>query len=401
MSAFYFLLGILFYYYYFKKYKDVIHPIGVFLFIWYCTCGISVLPITNFFASWSFPMHLICIVSGISFFIGNIIYECLTYKHIHTFKRIPSKKRRNSCNIIIVLVIFIISSLAFIYEWKQGGSKIILSNLGKETYDLKGNIYGNTNMVIHFIARLVPISAIYSFYIILKYKGRFLFFKLVIIFAIIFFSLAVNFSRGDLMIYFAAFIFLYSRFHQIKLKRIIIFILCLLFIFVLIALWRVKNTESLLYTSTSNPYISSIYSYITCGFANLNDLVNSDIEYHWGGNMTFQPLWSLLHLKDNFECIKFEQYEFFNSLVYIYAFYHDFKVIGIIVFPLLLGFFLSHLYFLSLTNSNYNLCLAVWAKAFMVPFFGNYFFGSIDVTFLFIVTLIVSFLFDKCKLHLK
>lgn len=149
----------------------------------------------------------------------------------------------------------------------------------------------------------------------------------------------------------------------------------------------------------SNPILVSAYNYISYSFENLNIVVQNGSRYMIFANV-FQSLYKILGIYDPIQTITNDVAGVFNSLTWLSPFFDDLGFFGVLLYPMLIGAFLSHFYNKSKYNRYYILLLAVLQKAIFVPFFGNYFLTSLSVMFPYVVTGILCFLCRKIKIIL-
>lgn len=393
MSLVFFLLAIfsVFFYYYYNK--DIFHPGSIFLFFWFFTCGLSCIDYNDFMNPWCVEMYVVTIISGLSFWIGTFVF--LKKRDFKKFKPIKLGKEFN----IILYVLFFFCFSAMLTEWVNGGMHLNLFETSEGVFDQKNEIDGDIGG-LHYGTIFLPFLAILFYYKVLNSSNTFKS-DFIIIFIIIMSSIFIKLSRGDLLIYILSFIFLYSRYYRLNIKLLILSIFIIVFMFLGIMSFRVSNT-SIVFSTTSNPYISVFYSYIATCFANLNDYIIINDNYHFFGNATLSPIWTLTGMKDILQVNQTSQIDTFNASVYLYDFYHDYKLIGVVFFPFLLGIILSKIYFnILFKNSLWVILLASLQKAIYVSFFGNYFFGELVLLFPYIlIYLIIIFQFSITDIRL-
>jgi len=390
MFTVYITLAFFFWWFYYKFNKDIFQPCGVFLFVWFFTSAISNLDLSTFIPPWSIETHIVVLLSGLSFFFGSLFF--LTK---HTFSKIE-KKPCSYTYIIFSRTLFYFSLLCFLIEWKVNDFKIVL--LSGSDYDLKSNILSIP--FVHYGTILLPFLAIYKYFEIINSGKKKIGSIVILSFIVIFYSLFCSVSRGDMLLYLFSFLFIYTRYYKLKLKSVFFLISIFLLIVVGIMLLRISS-EATVFVMTDNPYVSVFYSYIATCYSNLDQLIKLDLPYNLFGNGTLKFLWTLLGQKDILPVNSIEEGGF-NATTYLYAFYHDYKIIGIIIFPFLMGSFYSLIYKItSLNNSYWILMLAVLQKSIFFAFFGNYLFGELTCLFPFILTAIFILFVSKYNLKIN
>ena len=384
------IFTICFYYYYTK---DIFHPAIIFLGIWFLTCSISCIDIDDFMQPWCLEMYLVTILSGLAFFIGTLFHIRRT-----PIRHFSPKIKISFTYTFIIRILFLICFSCYIIEWIRGGSLITIA-LDPSIGDIKSEASEGDIAGIHYGTVFLPYLAVLTFFRLLN-SNRISRIDILTIILILSTSIILKISRGDLLILIFSFLFLYSRYYKISFKILIITSSILFFILIGIMFLRVSDT-SVVMTTTTNPVVSILYSYIATSFANLNDYIIGNHPYHLLGNATFSPLWTLIGVKENMKIVVTQQLDVFNACTYLYGFYHDFKITGIIIFPFLLGLALAMSYHNSIYGSSYwILLIAVMQKAIYIPFFGNYFTGEFILFFPYLlVTFIILFVLHyKIKL---
>lgn len=381
MNFIYILLFILVLNFFYRNTKDLLHPSFVFLSIWLVTSSISCVDQNNFLSPWSIKMHFVVLLSSITFFAGSLIHLTSIEKRVFGIKeRLTNKKFTSNTRILFVICLF-----CFLIEWVKGGM-FIFSTAEIGLPDMKSEIDGDIPG-IHYGTIFLPFTAVLSFFNLQgQSNNKKIEVSIIIINIIISFFFKI--SRGDLIIYILSFLFIYSRFNKIKFRLIFVSVTLMIIMFAGVMMLRV-NEESIVVNTTNNPVFSIFYTYIATCYANLNDLINHDYAYHLIGSSTLAPLWSFFGIKNNFEVVSLTQLEMFNARTYLYSFYHDFKLFGVILVPFLMGLFTSYLYKMTLTKPHWIILLATLQKAIFTPFFGNYFFGELVILFPYLITAVL------------
>jgi oligosaccharide repeat unit polymerase len=374
--------------YLFWRTKDIFHPAIIFLSMWYLTAAISCMDYASYILPWCLEMHVVVFVSGIFFFIGALFSIDKRRKHFRQLiiKRKTSKQYNHICYFL-----YMICFICFLLEWKANNFSLTL--LQEREGELKSM---NTSLsFIHYGTVLFPYIVLFIFYKIMNEKKKNKKDIILFIFPIAA-SLFAHVSRGELIIIIFGMLFIYSRYHYIKRKTIILSLSVSLFMFFSIMQLRVAESSVVL-TTKENPYWSMIYAYTATCYANLNELIIMNTSPHLLGNITFAPLWTLLGIRDNMFRIEIDQIGIFNARTYLYGFYHDYKFFGICFFPLLFGTILTAIYNKSIYNKSpyWILLMAALQKAIYVLFFGNYLTGEFILLFPYILIFLLILLLKK------
>jgi oligosaccharide repeat unit polymerase len=104
-------LAVIFYWYFYIKTKDKLNPFGVFLFIWYFSATIAILYYSSLQQPWSLEMHLVVLLSGISFFFGSFIFM-----RPRKLNRQQIKLKCNKTYIYLTRFIFVVALSSFVIE---------------------------------------------------------------------------------------------------------------------------------------------------------------------------------------------------------------------------------------------------------------------------------------------
>lgn len=374
--------------FFYIRHRDILHPNMIFLLIWFLGSFLTNY-VTNFYLkTWSAEMHFVVLLSGLFFFLGSLPYS--TPLRNSKRDRVINHIRVSTRLINVVNIVFIFCTICVFIEWKVGGMQIVNFQKNLGGVDVKSELAGGIPG-IHYGTIFFPFTAVIYFYIYLNSKKT-NFKTLIIILFIVIVSIFTELSRGTLLMIIFAFLFIYTRYYFFNIKQIIIAAAVILISIIGIMFTRV-NDQSIVMTMTDDPYFSIFYSYIATSYANLNDLINSSVNYHPFGDATFSPLWTTLGLKDDTNTLLIDQMGVFNALPYNYDYYHDYKFFGIIFFPFILGMVISKIYQLIYVGKKYYyvILLGIMQKAIFVNFFGDYFFGEMVLFFPYLLTFIIIF----------
>lgn len=326
MTLLYILLSLCFISFYYYYYRDFLCPHIIFLSSWLLACSFSCIDYDDFMAPWCEEMYLVTILSALTYWLGSLCFCSRVRK-----RKYVQKEEVVSTFNYLLFALYLICLSCFIVEWVVGGMGTVL------TADLSGDVKTQLSDAaipgIHYGSLFLPYVAIIAIYAYMNsfskiYRRAYF----VIIFSIIAISIFCNLSRGDMLIYILAFIFIYSRYEKISKRLIFILIIILISIFIGFMFLR-TDEDSIVMQTANNPYVSIFYSYIATCYANLNDYIMANHPYHWMGNATLAPLWTLTGMKNDATVILTEQLDVFNATTYLYGFYHDYKLLGIVVFP--------------------------------------------------------------------
>lgn len=376
------ILGIFFYIYFYKKTRNVMNPIGVLLAVWCLSAAFSAIRLTSIFAEWEFVTFLVVVVTAFTIFLVGRIY--IKKARLYNVKVNANGKTTNKIIVnnkvfkYISRFIFIIALICFLIEWSMSNFNIAFFASGG---DKKASVTAISG--IHYGSILLPYCAMYSFYELLFCKGPKIYNWFVILFVTVVYAFFILMSRGMLLNIILGCFYIFTVKNKISFKGLFI-VLCIVGIgFVLMADLRISSTSSSqsldLTDNALLQFFAPAYIYVGTGFQNLQSLILSDNGLHFF-NYTFKFLYDLFGLRAQNTLISFEVAGYLNSTTFIYPFYHDLKIFGVIIFVALLTVVICKIYTLSTKNSIYLLLLAVLQKPIICCFFGNYFFiDNVDI----------------------
>ena len=367
-------LAIILYYYDYKKYKRIVNIRSFFALGFIGGFGISLLKLSNLSQKYSLLTIITVFVAFFSFYVGSFL-EIKSYKKyikkIMSFKNFMANNKiylflhKNFTNRVILYIVIFISFFAFLFEWYK------LKFLPILCLDVP-HAYSTFHIfMVHYITTLFifsPSISLINLYdiqnktnknkIILKYKFDII---ISIIYSVIMSIILV--SRAQLTMSILIFIYTYLTLYNFKiknLKRILlklkirilkiffvcIIIICFLFIYKYITFHRAHSLSYLsnIYDMKNNdiPYfIAQPYTYIANNYENLNNMIIKHNRFTFGRKILF-PLWTFTFVKKFFPLILtstdyFIKYEL-TTTTFIYDFYYDFGIVGVIIFCFLIGF---------------------------------------------------------------
>lgn len=339
---------------------------------------------------WCEEMYVVTLMSAFSYWLGTLFF--IPKKTIRKRIYISSITLSSSFNIFLVIV-YAVCILCFGVEWYLGGMQTLFTI--DYTSEVKSQLSESAIPGVHYGTLLLPFIALYIIYACFNSAGKIRARYVCMLLSIILISILTKASRGDLLIILLGYIYMYSRYKKILFWHVLVFTLLVLVVLIGVMFLRV-NEESIIMTTVDNPYVSILYSYIATSYANLNDFIMANHPYHWLGDASFSPLWTILGMKDSVDIIQTTQLDVFNATTYLYGFYHDYKLLGIIIFPFIIAIFVSFAYYNSLyASSLWIILLGTLQKALYVPFFGNYFCGEMVSMFPYLFTILFIMIVSK------
>jgi len=384
-----FSLAVTYYYYFYKKTKDILNPVGMILVIWCVTAAISALYLLPLQEPWGFRMVVVVIGKTFAvFWAGRRVLPEFKDNYVLEEIYIPN------IFFIITRAIFFISLVCVLIEWRFNDFMLpgLATISGVEGVgDIKSLMEGLP--VIHYGSILMPFCGIFAFFELKYTKGRKLFSILVLLTALVFYSYLIQISRGSLLTIFLGCLYIQHKKKPISFKLLAPLISIVLTAFVGIARFRVVE-GSMVFQSIEgeSPFavlVSPIVTYIGYNFENLRKLVEYDSHSYTFFHLTFMPIYHILGMRGGLNLTLFDT-KFFVARTYIYPFYHDLGLLGVIIFPFLISAFVSLIYRKSRRNKpEYIILLAALQRAIVYVFFGNYFFGEFILIWPYLVAVVV------------
>ncbi|MFP0552808.1 O-antigen polymerase [Acinetobacter baumannii] len=381
VTIFFIISSLFFHYLVSRKTRDYLHPLGLGIFFWFFTAGISnisALYDANIQQNLSSQTNILIFLSGI-FFIIPVFFSRQLNKEIFTkYKIFFGLKYRIFFNIFLFL-----SLVSFYLRFNDVLLNPPYFNV-EDAFDVKSAVppaLSGVNLFDVFTPFLAVLCVFELFFSINLTKFRKLLLILFIIFSVIV-SVLYKVSRGELIIFILAFIYLYCTSREIKFSlKPAILVTIFLSSFIYLGVSRIPS-ESRVSTQFGDGFLnivfSQIYTYVAMNFQNLNTLVNSNHEftYIWGGLKFILYPFFKSDYENNFVKLTDYNTEFFNAKTYIYYFFNDLGFIGALIYSLIIGAIIQYFYNLSTKNIKFFAFIACLLKAIFFMFFGNYFFGD-------------------------
>ncbi|WP_272524556.1 O-antigen polymerase [Providencia sp. PROV201] len=401
ISTIYLILAITFYFLIYVKSKDKLHPLGIGVLLWFLACSLS--SYDDFFDS-NLQVHLstethICMLLAGFFYSIPFIFSKKKNKEVFITQRIYF----SSTYILVFNLLLCLTIIAFFIRFRTEISSPALFT--KEVMsDLKSTI-PDALPGLHYIELLTPYLAILA-YLEMRLSLHIRRKRYILLVAYIFYSIITailyKVSRGELLIFVLGYLYIFfsCSLKQKNFNKIIILSIFIA-IFIFVGITRISD-ESRVSTQfgsgTLNTIFSQFYTYIAMNFQNLNSIVSSTIEptYIWGSLKFFlRPFFSNEYDMNELGLLD-DSVLFFNAKTFLYYFYNDLGIAGVILYPLIIGLILQVFYNAYCKDIKYLAMLAPLMKAIVFMFFGNYFFGELVLlTPYFVVFLFISMMQTK------
>lgn len=377
--------------------KDKLHPCGILCFSWFVVASVSLSPFlshNNYHYNWAIETYLAVILTGLGILLPVYIFRGkvgLGQSRIHI----------NANFKLILNVLIMLSIISFAIRFYG----VLLSppffNLeSNQTSDLKHYVpsaiagFNYFELLIPFLSLACCFELSHS-----PKKKR----KIILIIYISFsiaYSLFYLVSRGTLLVILFGCLYLYVRRKKPSFIKIALALLTTACLFTFIAVLRI-NSGSMVFEYLGGDYFkffSPIYTYTALSMENLNKLILSqELEYTYflySLKFILWPFFSNVYEVGEFNILEYQTF-FFNSKPFIYGFYHDAGLVGVLLISFFIGSILSFIHRLSCKNGKYVLLIMFLQKAVFCAFFGNYFFGETTLFFPYVIGFILCLSLQK------
>ncbi|MDD2384936.1 MAG: O-antigen ligase [Sulfurospirillaceae bacterium] len=383
----------------YKITKDKLNPQAIFLLLWYLPSALSSMDFLynhSLQRIWNTEMMLVIYLSGVAFYIPSILLAEKAADNLKN-KIYYSKMYKSIFNFLMIM-----SIIAFIIRFKSTGFEMVFFSDASD----KKSLVPLAIPFINYFELMIPYLGIMAFFELhmnstLGYIRRNILISF-FIFSTIIYSLLFSVSRGGLLISILAIIYFYNRKKYFTWKKIFLFLSILLIAIVSFSFIRLGQGSSvflLFGDDILSMVFSSVYSYIAFNYENLHQLIRADIPmsgvwYSW--KFLLKPFFYNEYELNSFNLCNYDTL-FFNARTYLYPFYHDLHFAGILLYPFLLGLFLSLIVKFSNKNILYLLLVMALQKSIFFTAFGNYFFGELVIFFPFLVVFIIIFFNKKLR----
>ncbi|KNC91476.1 O-antigen polymerase [Trabulsiella odontotermitis] len=393
ISVIFLLLAFCFYVIIYAKSHDLLHPLGIGVLLWFLAASLSNVE-TLFDPYLQVTLSLntnIAIFFGGFFFSIPFVFSKKIDKNIFIFQRYNfTNSYRYLFNFFALL-----SFIAFTVRFQN--ALLTPPLLFGTTVDLKESV-PDAVPIINFADVSIPFLALLCVFE-LKYSVKVPAIRKFVLVGYIIFciitTLVYKVSRGEFLAFALGFIYLLliSKRISVRLRQLII--VCLFFsLFFYMGTLRISGVSRVstqFGEGAQSMVLSQIYTYIAMNFQNLNALITSNFEptYIWGSLRFFlKPFFSDYYDKNTFGLTDYYTL-FFNAKTFLYYFYNDLGLAGVIIYPLIIGVLIQSLYNKSVNNIKYFVLIACFMKAIVFLFFGNYFFGELVIMAAYIIVFII------------
>lgn len=398
LTIIFLLFGVLVFFLCYFRYKDIFSPIGLFSLFWFSAIGLSNLKLSTYQSEFTSILWLVLLLGGFSYLMGAGCFDVLSRKSFvvyqnkygllkHRFAAMVNRKRLARS----IVILFIMCFSAFLYEAYQAGGLPILA---------EDKLYAYVNFAQHYIHYLT-ISLVIVCGLISLYFSLFGFILwMLILFILSLLSLVATLARWEVI--WALFVFLIPYHYlgeKITLRKTIIYMVPILSLIVMLGSLRTIHA-GLDYINRIGGielppalYIFSWpYLYFATSIENLQQEIIYVAKYGYDfGIHTFLPLLAFSGLKSIVHIPYYAVSTGFNTGTFLQPFYRDFGIIGVIVFPFMIGFALSYIYLKIRTTKKPILWIMLYSVLIIpiIASISNSLFTQPSIYFFFVILLAV------------
>lgn len=173
-----------FYLFFFKKPK--LHPLKFFLGIWFCTCGISQLLLSDFEKPWTFDFWALVLLSFTYFTLGSFIANYFGERYLKKDEqKIKIERDKQSKLKLAIFILVGVSILANLYIYlKIGTLPLFSSDPDNLRFIINRHIFGLFEYLALAARIYIPLSCLYLFLQKRISKKDIVFSSLVIVFGL-------------------------------------------------------------------------------------------------------------------------------------------------------------------------------------------------------------------------
>lgn len=380
MFIVYFGFGLFCYFYFYHKTRDALNPFGASLIVYLSMFALSTLELSEHQDEMLIRTQLLVIISAVVIFFVGYVY---VFNHGHMLRNTDNQPIVTQNYKYLLFIVVVISILSVIYLIVSRGFNLQIDlnssgALNARKGEVSGILYANAG-IAGYIAMVFPYSIVFVFYDFLFDKSNTVFIRfleLIYCSISVLYTLFVLASRGTLLLPALGVLYLLNKKYHFKPQIVGLVLLLIVVLFSIYMELRIIP-ESAVFSGTpiKNRTFNAIYNYFAIGFNNLNMLVKDGSPMS-GIKFSFISISKALGIYD-INSLKMYKTLFFNGFPFIYGFYHDLGVLGVVLYPTLIYTFIGKLYIESREkHPECILLLAMYGKAIFILAFGNYFFGS-------------------------
>lgn len=373
--------ALLFYIIFYKKSGDVLNPPGLMVSSWLFTCGFSMLNLGAFQTPWGSETYVVVsVTAGIMIVVSLFLVKWKSARtamtQIYRGEIIREKSFQPDCYRNIWLLITLLCLLAVAVEIHEQGIGLF-NILTSDFVGRKSRYIMASSVAVEYMVNFLPYCGIFTLYSFLVYKHQRRKWSLLWLGIVLgggcVYLLLLRSSRGHFLILLLGCIYVWHRYRGISLRQFGIFLLIISVFFGIFAILRFGDeqaSEAVFSGEINNPAFNAFYNYVAYCYQNLDSLIQ-DPPPSTNGKYMFSNFFQAMGEDVESEIVNYS-IRGFNAFPFIYGYYHDFGLPGVVVLAGLTTALICYLYNLSNRDNDYSLVLAFYMRGIYSIFFGNY-----------------------------
>ena len=397
-----------------RKGSDFFSPGKLFALVWAFVIFITEFKFSSLQREWSLYSWIVLLTGVSSFLVGTFMVYVINitrpFNSLQNLREvIQTKDKYNFHNLyFVIVIIFSLYSFSYLVEVVQLGGLPLLSAF-PDRARMELGIFG-----LHLFINSIPILLFLCIeYFVLKSNDRK---KKFIVGSIFFFSFASYFFLLEryhyLLLFVMAFGLLYYGSKIITFKKSIITIIVFIYLINLLQSIRIsryaaqffyiisKMKYSMDYAAFTGPYM-----YVTMNLENFSRGVDNIREHSYGllSADWIAALTGIKHPASEYFGINSGKYitSSFNTFPFMWDYFYDFGLVGVAVLSMILGFWISTIYYKMRTSSElkWMVIYAFFIFVIIFSFFTNVMTSLNTISNLFILWIVHNFFIIKKEMN--
>jgi oligosaccharide repeat unit polymerase len=385
---------------------DPFSPAKIFLIIWAVIILIVEFKFSRLQKDWSLFSWFVLILGLFSFLVGNFISYTLNIgkklNSVNEIRKYISTQDRYTLDRFYYAIVFLFLSylVSFIAEVILFGTVPVLSSFPDEARS-RFSVFGFA-LVVGLQPAIMFFCVQYLSLKVTKRKKKFSIYIIFIITLITYFLLLLRLNFFLLII--MVIVFLFYATYAINWKRVLVGMSLFTGLMIFLQTIRLsKYAAQFFYVVSKMKYSSEYasftgpYMYISMNLENLAHGVNNIKKFTFG-LLTFDWIMALTGIKHwatvyfNFD-YREHVYSIYNTCPFLWDYYHDFGIVGVTVFPIVLGLIIGQVYYRMREKMEIEWIALYSFFVFMIilSFFTNVLTSLNMVTNLFVIYIIIKY----------
>jgi oligosaccharide repeat unit polymerase len=397
-----------------RKGSDFFSPGKLFALVWAFVIFMTEFKFSSLQREWSLYSWIVLLTGVSSFLVGTFMVYVINitrpFNSLQNLREvIQTKDKYNFHNLyFVIVIIFSLYSFSYLVEVVQLGGLPLLSAF-PDRARMELGIFG-----LHLFVNSIPILLFLCIeYFVLKSNDRK---KKFIVGSIFFFSFASYFFLLERYHYFLLFVMAFGLLYYgskiITFKKSIITIIVFIYLINLLQSIRIsryaaqffyiisKMKYSMDYAAFTGPYM-----YVTMNLENFSRGVDNIREHSYGllSADWIAALTGIKHPTAEYFGINSGKYitSSFNTFPFMWDYFYDFGLVGVAVLPMILGFWISTIYYKMRTSSElkWMVIYAFFIFVIIFSFFTNVMTSLNTISNLFILWIVHNFFIVKKEMN--